>query len=437
MGVIGGASACRTVTPAVGQPPAARDTLTAEDDRFLNDVSERAFRYFWEQADEGTGIVRDRARTDGSPYDPRRRDVGSIAATGFGLTALCIGVERDWVAREAAAARARATLATFRSRIVEEHGWFHHFLDIRSGARVWNSEVSSIDTALLLAGVLTVRQCFASDAEIARLADEIYRRVDFQWMLNGDAALLSHGWYPERGFIRNRWDEFSEAMILYFLGLGSPTHALPAGSWRAWGRPLFTYGRYTYVHTVPPLFIHQYSHAWIDFRGWNDPVPPQPDWFANSVAATYAQRQFFLDLRGEFPGYSANVWGLTASDSVKGYVAWGGPPRHPAIDGSVVPCAAAGSLMFAPEITVPALREMHGRFGDRVYSRYGFADAFNPVTGWVNPDVIGIDVGITLLSAENLRSGRVWRWFMQNAEIRTAMRRAAAVRETHETHTGR
>jgi hypothetical protein len=182
------------------------------------------------------------------------------------------------------------------------------------------------------------------------------------------------------------------------------------------------------VHTVPPLFIHQYSHAWVDFRSWRDPVPPQPDWFANSVVATYAQRQFLLDVRGEFPGYTENVWGLTASDSIKGYVAWGGPPRDQAIDGSVVPCAAGGALMFAPEITIPALREMHRRFGDRIYGRYGFADAFHPTTGWVNPDVIGIDVGITLLSAENLRSGRVWEWFMRNPEIRTALERAASAR---------
>jgi hypothetical protein len=410
---------------AVSQPPSVRYTLAEEDDRFLNDLSHRAFRYFWEQADDRTGIVRDRARTDASPHDAEHEFVGSIAATGFGLTALCIGAERGWVPRDAALARTRATLRTFAERLDEEHGWFYHFLDIRTGDRVWKSELSSIDTALLLGGVLSVRECFG-DVEIARLADSIYRRVDFQWMLNGDPALLSHGWYPERGFITNRWAEFSEAMILYLLGLGSPTHPLPARSWTAWGRPLFSYGAYTYVHTVPPLFIHQFSHAWVDFRGWRDPVPPQPDWFTNSIVATYAQRQFMLDLRGEFPGYGENLWGLTSSDSIKGYTAWGGPPRHPGIDGSVVPCAPAGSLMFAPEITVPALREMHRRFGDRIYGRYGFADAFNPGTGWVNPDVIGIDVGITLLATENLRTGAVWRWFMANQPIRAAMIRATA-----------
>lgn len=417
------AAGCGARTDAPPAPSAHHYTLSGDDDRFLDDLSRRAFRYFWEQVDDRTGIVRDRARTDGSPHDAEHRNIGSIAATGFGLTALCIGAERAWVSRADATARARATLSTFADRLDQQHGWFYHFIDVRTGERAWKSEISSIDTALLLGGVLTARQCFGSDPTIARLADAIYRRVDFQWMLNGHATLLSHGWHPETGFIRNRWAEFSEAMILYLLGLGSPTHPLPAASWGAWGRPLFRYDHYRYVHTVPPLFIHQFSHAWVDFRGWRDPVPPQPDWFANSVAATYAQRRFLLDLRPEFPGYSENVWGLTASDSMKGYVAWGGPPRHPAIDGSVVPCAAAGSLMFAPEITLPALREMHRRFGARIYGRYGFADAFHPTTGWVNPDVIGIDVGITLLSAENLRNGAVWRWFMENEPIRRAMAR--------------
>jgi hypothetical protein len=162
----------------------------------------------------------------------------------------------------------------------------------------------------------------------------------------------------------------------------------------------------------------------VDFRGWREQQAPYTDWFENSVTATRAHKEFCLRLSKEFPGYTENVWGLTSSDSRKGYVAWGGPPRTPQIDGSVVPCAAAGSLMFTPEITVPVMRELRQRFGDRIYGRYGFADAFHPIDGWVNPDVIGIDVGITLLSAENLRTGNVWRWFMQNPEIPAAMRKA-------------
>jgi len=214
-------------------------------------------------------------------------------------------------------------------------------------------------------------------------------------------------------------------MILYLLGIGSPVHPIRWQSWYALRRDWVTYKNYKFLAAVSPLFIHQYSHAWVDFRSKRERYANfAVDYFENSVAATYAQRQFFINvLSKEFPLYSANIWGLTASDSAKGYVAWGAPPRHEATDGSVVPCAPAGSLMFAPEITLPALKEMKTKYGDKIYGRYGFADAFNPHTGWVNQDVIGIDVGITLLSAENLRSGNVWRWFMRNAEIKNALTR--------------
>ena len=260
VGVGAGIGAAQPASPAAAvptRPAPVRYTLNKEDDRFLNDLSRRSFQFFWENADPQTGIVRDRARTDGSAHVEDRRWVGSIASTGFGLTALCIAADRGWSQPAQARQRARATLSTFADRLYNNHGWFHHFLDIRTGERLWKSEVSSIDTALFMGGVLTVKQCFADDGEIVKDADTIYRRMDFRWMLNGHPTLLSHGWYPERGFIVNRWQEFSEAMILYFLGLGSPTHPLPAASWAAWGRPLFTYGSYTYVHTVPPLFLHQ------------------------------------------------------------------------------------------------------------------------------------------------------------------------------------
>jgi hypothetical protein len=313
--------------------------------------------------------------------------------------------------------------------MTHERGWFYHFVNIRTGAREWSSELSSIDTALLLGGVLTTRQCFAADAEIPRLADAIYRRVDFGWMLAGDPLLLSHGWKPESGFLTSRLDHYCELMILYLLAIGSPSHPIPPESWRAWRRPHITFERYSFIGGPPPLFVHQYSHAWVDFRGRRE-RESNLDWWENSVTATRAHKAFTLSLASEFPGYTEHVWGISASDSRNGYVAWGGPPRTPQIDGSVVPSAPAGSLMLAPDIAVPAVRELHRRFGDRVYGRYGFADAFHPTDGWVNPDVIGIDLGITLLSAENLRTGRVWQWFMRNAEIPRALDRAGVTRVT-------
>jgi len=413
----------RLAVTALAQRDHAPFVLSQSDHALLDDLSRRAFMFFWEQADPQTGIVRDRSRTDGGLPDAPARTVGSIASVGFGLTGMCVAAERGWLPRREVFDRTRATLRYFAGHMEQEHGWFYHFVDLHTGARAWRSELSSIDTALLLAGVLTARRCFDDDQAIAGDAERIYRRVDFRWMLAGHPGLLAHGWKPESGFLTGRWDHYCELMILYLLGIGSPTHPIPAASWRAWSRPRMTFSGYEYVSGPDPLFVHQYAHAWIDFRGRRE-TGSGINWFENSVTATRAHKAFCLALAPEFPGYANNVWGITASDSRNGYVAWGGPPRHRAIDGSVVPAAAAGSLMLAPDIALPAVREMRERFGDRIYGRYGLADAFHPASGWVNPDVIGIDLGITLLSAENLRSGRVWTWFMKNPEITSALERA-------------
>jgi hypothetical protein len=421
------AGAARQATPTLQRPQAAagRGPLSSDEDAFLEDLSRRTFMFFWEQADPQTGIVRDRAGRDGGPSsNPASREIGSIASVGFGLSGMCIAADRGWLPRQAVLERVRTTLRFFADKSPHQRGWFYHFVDLHTGARAWQSELSSIDTALLLGGVLTVRRCFEADREVVRLADSIYRRVDFQWMLAGSRGLLSHGWKPESGFLAGGWDHYCELMILYLLGIGSPTHPIAADSWRAWSRPTTTFQGVSYVGGSDPLFVHQYSHAWVDFRGRVETEPPHINWFDNSVAATRAHKAFCLSLSGEFPGYSDMIWGITASDSRKGYTAWGGPPRHPDIDGSVVPAAAAGSLMFDPAATVPALREMHRRFGSRICARDGVTDAFHPTDGWVNPDVIGIDLGITLLSAENLRTGRIWSLFMQNPEITGALDRA-------------
>lgn len=355
---------------------------------------------------------------DGSRLPDSHRDVASIAATGFGLTSLCIAADRNWVSRSEAIDRARNTLRFFDARAVHQRGWFYHWMDAKTGERRWNSEVSSIDTALLLAGVLTARQCFASDPAIVRLAIRIYERVDFQWMLNGHPVLLSHGWKPETGFLKPRWDTYSENTILYVLAIASPRHPIPAASWYALWRDRYRYEGHSYFTTIGvPLFMHQYSHAWIDYRNRRETRGDRIDYFQNSVAATLAHRAFCMNLAYEFPAYGPNVWGITASDSAKGYLAWGGPPRDPDIDGTIVPSAAGGSLMFTPELATTALRTMHERWGSTIYGKYGFVDAFNPKTGWIDTDVIGINAGIILLSAENMHSGSVWRWFMRNPSI--------------------
>jgi hypothetical protein len=392
--------------------------LSQRDDAFLEDLSRRAFRYFLEQANPATGLVLDRARTDGTPV----AGIASIASTGFGLTALAIAAARRWIEPAGALERVRVTLRFFAKQVPHVHGWFYHWMDAATGDRRWNSEISSIDTALLLAGVLAAAQYFRDDAEAARLARAIYERVDFRWMLNGSPSLLSHGWKPESGFLPHRWDSYCELMILYVLAIGSPAHGIPAEAWYAWRRPRIDYAGYGFIYDGP-LFVHQYSHAWIDFRGRREARPPHTDYFENSVAATHAHRAFCIALADKFPrSYGPDIWGITASDSAHGYQAWGGPPPQGPIDGTVVPCAAGGSLMFTPDICLTALRAMRDRFGDRIYGRYGYADAFNPATQWVDTDVIGIDQGITLLSAENLRSGRVWQCCREDRSIARAMR---------------
>ena len=418
-------SAARPLDREIARP--ASKTLSEADNDLVDDLSRRSFRYFLEQTNPVTGLTLDRAPTTGGlERKPGYEGVASIAATGFGLTAFCIAAAHHWISHEVARERVLAALEYFANKAPQEHGWFYHFLDAATGERRWHSEVSSIDTALLLAGILTARQYFHNDLEICQLATEIYERVDFPWMMDGSKSYFSHGWTPEKGFLPFRWDTYSELIILYVLAIGSPTHPISADIWEDWKLPVVVVGGYTYVGGGP-LFIHQYSQAWVDLRDRGTPGSSLPDfmephvnYFANSVAATRAEQELFAkQLSHAFPKYSTNIWGVTASDSKKGYTDWG--TNLAKIDGTVVPSAAAGSLMFAPDICIPALRTMLLQYGKKIYGRYGFADAFNPATGWVSPDVIGIDVGITLLSAENLRTGRVWQWFMANPEADRAL----------------
>jgi hypothetical protein len=408
---------------------------------FLDDLQQRSFRYFWEQADPHTGLVPDRARMDGSALPPSHYNVASIAATGFGLTGICIAVDRSWTNRAAALERTRNTLRFFDARAFHQRGWFYHWLDAKTGERRWNSEVSSIDTALLLAGILTVRQCFREDAEIVRLADRIYRRVDFRWMLNGDPLLLSHGWKPETGFLRPRWDTYSENTILYLLAIGSPTYPISPRSWHALWKDRYRYEGHSYFTTIGvPLFMHQYSHAWVDFRNRREIAGDRIDYFRNSIAATLAHRAFCMNLRHDFPDFGPDIWGITASDSAKGYLAWGGPPRDPDIDGTIVPSAAGGSLMFTPELSARALWTMREKYGAKIYGKYGFVDAFNPTlnvtgvelsrgaiapdVGWFEDDYLGIDQGPIVAMIENYRTGLVWEYMKRNPYIVRGLCRA-------------
>ncbi len=411
------------IPPAPTTPNPAASVSTA-DNNFLEDMQKRSFEYFWENTNPKNGLTLDRVGVDGKrlPKDHRAYNISSTAASGFALSGNCIAADRGWKSKDETRARTKAALQFFAEKATNKNGWFYHWMDFETGERRWKSEISSIDTALLLGGVLNAKQCFSDDAEIVNLADKIYQRVDFQWMLGENQFILSHGWKPETGFLKQDWDDYSEHLMLYIMAIGSPTHPISPESWFAWERDWFEYGNYRYLASVAPLFTHQYSQAYVDFRNRREHRPPFVDYYANSVTATRASQKYFVDvLSKKFPKYSPTMWGVSASDSEKGYVAWGAPPATGNIDGSVVPYAAAGSLMFTPDITLPVLKEIKAKYGNEVYGKYGFADAFNPNDGWVDGDVLGIDQGISLISAENLRSGKNWFWFMSNPEIRLAL----------------
>lgn len=381
------------------------------DDEFLDQIQRAAFLFFWEQASATTGQVKDRALAAGSDS----RTVASIASTGYGLTALCIGHKRGYGDAAQIQARVKATLDFLLNQLPNVNGFFYHFVDMNTGARAFNSELSSIDSSILLCGVLTCRQYF-QDAQIQSLATQIYNRFNWPWMLNGGAA-FSMGWTPENGFLQSRWDTYCELMMIYLLAIGSTTFPVPASSWDAFTRPTLNYQGLTYITNLnAPLFIHQFSHAWFDFRNKSDKYT---NYFNNSVTATQAHKLFCLSLQSQFSDYQQDLWGISASDSEHGYVAWGGPPAMGPIDGSIVPCAAAGSVAFAASDCLAVLRNIRVKY-PRAWQRYGFVDAFNPLDGWYNPDVIGIDVGITMLMAENKRSQFVWNTFMTSPEVQSA-----------------
>jgi hypothetical protein len=299
-------------------------------------------------------------------------------------------------------------------------GFFYHWANINTGERLWDSEVSSVDTAILLCGILTCRAHF-QHSEISQLAYDIFSRVDWSW-LSEDTSILPHGWTPESGFLKYRWDRYSELMMMYLLGLGSATHPLATDTWSAWKRLNFEYDGIRYIGSFAPLFVHQYSQAWFDFRNKRDQYA---DYFIKSAKATEVHRRFCLDLATQFPDYTDDLWGITASVSARGYVVWGGPPATGPIDGTVVPCATGGSLPFLPQETMRVLKNIKEAYGQKgAWSRYGFVDAFNPLTGWYDTDVVGIDTGITLVMAENLRTQFVWDTFMKNPEAQKGMERA-------------
>ena len=413
----------------IGGGPSTPPPLSTE--RLLDTLQYTAFRFFWNEANPANGLIKDRSNANGGGSAP-----SSIASVGFGLTAICIGVDHGWVTRAAARDRVLTTLRTFwlgpqgngATGYAGYKGFFFHFLDMVTALRTWDSELSSIDTALLLAGILYVREYFdgadTAETEIRSLADSIYFRVDWKWFRNYNPGLLL-GWMPGTGFSGyGQWTGYNEAMIMYILGYGSPTHPISDDfGWLQWtsGYTVGTYYGYTYV-LFPPLFGHQYSHCWVDFRNIRDAKMRSLGWdyFENSRRATLAQRAYCAANPGGWTGYSDSLWGITASDSPTGYSARGAPPAQND-DGTLVPTAPISSLPFAPEVVIPAIHALWNNYRPQLWTQYGFRDAFNLNVNWWGPDVIGIDQGPIIIMIENYRTGKVWQTFMKNPYIQNAL----------------
>ncbi len=398
------------------------------DDEFLDLVSHTAFDFLWNEANPANGLVKDRS-TPGS--------AASIASVGFALTAYGVAVEKGWITREAARTRTLNTLRFFWNAeqstdadATGYKGFFYHFLDMQTGQRRGTTELSTIDTALLLGGVLYAREFYGEadddENEIRALADSINRRVDWSWA-SPRAPRVALGWKPESGFLPYDWGGYNEAMILYLLALGSPTHPISASAWNAWTGGYSFQSYYSpgkpYV-TFPPLFGHQYSHVWVDFRGIQDAFMRARglDYFENSRRATLAQRAYTTANPSGFVGYDANGWGITASDYPGGYRARGALPVQND-DGTLVPTGPGGSYAFTPDESLASLRAFYDRY-PQLWGQYGFKDAVNPTKDWVATDFLGIDQGPITLMIENGRSEAVWKWTMRAPEIQAGLARA-------------
>lgn len=393
------------------------------DQHLLDEIQKTAVRYFLEESNPANGLVRDHAHNF---QKGARKAPASIAATGFALTAYPIAIERGWLDYSEGFERTRRTLEFFARRAQHKNGFFYHYLNMETGQRANKSEASAIDTALLVAGAIFAADYF-DHALLKQLAAEIYERVDFKWMLNGGKT-FALAWMPEDGFDRRRWDHYDEAMILYLLALGSPAHPVSKESWDAVQRPVGSYRGHRVIQ-MPPLFTHQYSHIWIDFRDKNDGFA---DYFENSVQATLANRAFCHDQAAQFKSYGKDSWGLTASDGPFGYRAYGAPPGWAVHDGTVAPTACGGSIVFTPEESLSCLRFFYETLKDKLWGTYGFSDAFNLDKNWFSEVVIGIDQGAMLAMIENYRSELIWKVMNKNPFIQAGMKSAGFIPGTKE-----
>ena len=415
------------------------------DEQTLDQLQHAAFGYFLREVNPANGLVADTSR-EHSP--------ASIGVVGFALSAYPVGVERGWMARADAVARCVATLRFFHDsdqsgtpEATGYKGFYYHFLDMHTGARVWRSELSMVDTALLVAGALTARTYFDADngeeIELRDLVDAVYRRIDWRWAQGGEATVRM-GWKPECGFLNYGWEGYNEAIVLYALALGSPTHPIEGDGYDAWTTTYQWENLYGYDFLYAgPLFVHQFSHAWIDFRGIQDRFMREKrcDYFENSRRATEVQREYARRNPHGFAGYDEHCWGLTACDGPShqepelaheprrlfGYAARGVP--YGPDDGSLGGWAAVASLPFAPAIAMDAVRTMRDRYPEMLTARQ-YSSSFNPTLAradrraWVSAGLFGLDQGIVVMMIENHRTQLIWRLMRDCPYVCTGLRRA-------------
>ncbi len=378
---------------------------TQEDALLLNKIEQDTLQYFIRFSDKKTGLTRDSSRA-GSP--------SSIAATGFALAGYAIGGSRGWMSPELAYSRLLTTLQMLKNKTAHKEGFFYHFVDAQTGKRIWASEASSMDTALVVAGALLAAKYYPG-TEVEKLAYEIYARVNWKWMLNG-SDFVCMGWTPEAKFLPYYWDCYSELMVLQALAIGAPHHPIPPAAWKKWLRPTEEYHGHKVVYaSTGSLFTYQFSHAYIDFRKLMD---KNINFFENSKEATLANRDYSLSFSEKYKGYSENSWGLSASLGPGGYKAYGGKPGTGTHDGTIAPYAALSSIVFTPEQSTKAARFFYENYQKNLYGNFGFKDAFNLDKDWWSDEYLGIDQGITLLMLENyLNEEAVWKKFMELAPV--------------------
>ncbi|MFW6278948.1 MAG: glucoamylase family protein [Bacillota bacterium] len=376
--------------------------LKLDSEQLLNQIQKKTFNYFWQEADQNTGLVKDRYSRD---------SFCSIAATGFALTAIPVAVERGWIDEDLGFQRVLTTLQSFLNRVEGKNGFYYHFVDGQSGKRSRNCELSSIDTSLLLAGIIFVGQYYAG-TEVQKLADELYAGIDWPWMLNGGQTLCM-GWKPESGFGQARWSHFDEGLLAYILAIGSPTHPLAPDSWHTVERPV---SRDRIYLPSEPLFVYQYPQIWVDFRNKEDDYT---NYWENTGKAIQHNYNFTREREDKYDTYSRKIWGLSACDGPEGYRAYGAAEGNH--DGTIAPYAAIGSLPYNSELAFNFIDSALKLYGPLIWGKYGFTSGFNADREWFSRDYIGIDQGTIFLMIENYRTGMVWDYFMQNRNIQQAL----------------